>query len=83
MLDGDIDVAEILCCSQRLHLKVSKVVRFALSYLRKEEKREPIKPSTLNSSFGMTRPYLHSRADMMALDSQLIMHLMTTLCVIG
>lgn len=78
MLDGDIDVAEILCCSQRLHLKVSKVVRFALSYLRKEEKREAIKPSTLNSSFGMTRPCLHSRANMMALDSQLIMHLMTT-----
>ena len=70
MLDGDIDVAEILCCSQRLHL-------------RKGEKREPIKPSTLNSSFGMTRPYLHSRANMMALDSQLIMHLMSTLCVIG
>lgn len=83
MLDGDIDVAEILCCSQSLHRKVSKVVRFALSYLRKETKREPIKPSTLNSSFGMTRPYLHCRADMMALDSQLIMHLITTLCVIG
>lgn len=83
MLDGDIDVAEILCCSQSLHRKVSKVVRFALSYLRKETKRKPIKPSTLNSSFGLTRPYLHSRADKMALDCGLIMHFTTTLCVIG
>lgn len=63
--------------------KVSKVVRFALSYLRKEAKRGPIKPSTLNSSFGMTRPYLHNGADTMALDCQLIMHFTTTLCVIG